>query len=311
MTFTSDVKEELSRVQPSCKHCDKATLSALLRIEGTLFVSGPSRYRVEVATDSAAVGRLAIRLIHGLYGLETELVVRRSVLHKTPNYLIEIPAQPGLAEALVDLGIVTPEAGLVMGIDESVVAKQCCKAAYLRGTFLGSGFVSDPKSDFHFEMTFESERLAEDVAELMVEKGIGAKVLPRRNSYVVYLKSGDAILEFLAFTEAHKSALAMEEERVLKSIRNDVNRTINAELANEHKATRAALDQLVLIRNVLAKHDFESLPPALQDFVRLRVAHPDVSLKQLGEFADPPLSKSAVNHRLRRLGSMLGKGSAD
>ena len=311
MTFTSDVKEEMSRVEPSCRHCDKATLSALVRIEGTLFVSGPDRYRVEIATDSAAVGRLAIKLIHSLYGLKTELVVRRSVLHKTPNYLIEIPSQSGLKEALEDLGIIGEGSGLVMGIEESLIAKQCCKAAYLRGVFLGSGFVSDPKSDFHFEMTVENERMADDIASIMVEKGIGAKVMPRRNSHVIYLKSGDAILEFLAFTEAHRCALAMEEERVLKSIRNDVNRSINAELANEHKATRAALDQLVLIKNVLEKMDFETLPPGLKDFIRLRIANPDVSLKELGERADPPLSKSAVNHRLRRLESLLGNASSD
>lgn len=305
MTFTADVKDELSRVEATCGHCDKATLSALVRIEGTLFVSGPGRYRVEIATDSASVGRLAIRLIHGIYDLKTDLVVRRSVLHKTPNYLIELPTQPGLREALMDMGIISSDGGLNMGIEPSIIAKQCCGAAYLRGAFLGSGFISDPRSDFHFEMTVESGDLAHGIAELMCNKGIPAKVMQRRNSHIIYLKSGDAILEFLAFTEAHKSALAMEEERVVKSIRNDVNRTINAELANEQKATKAALDQLYLIRRVLETHEFESLPPGLQDFIRLRVANPDVSLKELGARANPPLSKSAVNHRLRRLEGLV------
>lgn len=311
MSFTAEVKDELSRVEPICRHCDKATLSALVRIEGTLFVSGPGRYRVEIATDSASVGRLAIRLIHGLYDLKTDLVVRRSVLHKTPNYLIELPTQPGLREALMDMGIINGEGGLVMGIDPSLVAKQCCCAAYLRGAFLGSGFISDPRSDFHFEVTVESDELARGIAELMRGKGIAAKVMQRRHSRMIYLKSGDAILEFLAFTEAHRSALAMEEERVVKSIRNDVNRTINAELANEQKATKAALDQLYLIKRVLGSHDFESLPPGLQDFIRLRVSNPDVSLKELGERADPPLSKSAINHRLRRLGALVADSDED
>ncbi len=181
------------------------------------------------------------------------------------------------------------------------MAKPCCAAAYLRGAFLGSGFISSPKSDFHFEITVESEELAQGIVELMAGKGIGAKVMHRRNSYMVYLKSGDAILEFLAFVEAHKSAIELEEERVVKSVRNDVNRMINAELANEQKATKAALSQLLTIRQVLEANEFESLPPALQDFIRLRVSNPGVSLKELGERANPPLSKSAVNHRLRRL----------
>lgn len=307
MSFTSDVKDELARVEPTCRHCEKATLAALVRIEGTLFFSGNGKYRVEIATDSASVGRLIIKLLHGIYDLKTELVVRRSVLHKTPNYLIEVPVQPRLASALLDLGVISPEGGLQMGIDPDLVKKQCCGAAYLRGAFLGSGFVSSPKSDFHFEITVESEELAGGLVALMEEKGINAKVMRRRNSYMVYLKSGDAILEFLAFVEAHRCALAMEEERVVKSVRNDVNRAINAELANEQKATKAALSQILTIKQVLQTNDFESLPPALQDFIRLRVSYPDVSLKELGLRANPPLSKSAVNHRLRRLESMAGK----
>lgn len=307
MPFTSDVKDELARVEPVCKHCDKATLAALVRIEGTLFFSGPGRYRVEIATDSASVGRLAIRLIHGIYNLKTELVVRRSVLHKTPNYLIELPSQPGLQEALTDMGIISSDGGLNLGIDESIIAKQCCKAAYLRGAFLGSGFISDPRSDFHFEMSVESKELAEGLASIMHEKDINAKIIQRRNSHIIYLKSGDAILKFLAFTEAHRGAIALEEERVVKSIRNDVNRTINAEMANEQKATKAALDQLFLIRKVIEKYDFESLAPGLQDFIRLRVQNPDISLKELGQKADPPLSKSAINHRLRRLNDLINE----
>ncbi len=301
MSFTADVKDELARVEPTCRHCDKATLSALVRSEGSLFVSGPGRCRVEIATDSASVGRLIIKLLHGIYGLKTELTIRRSVLHKTPNYLIAIPPQPKLEEAFVDLGILTAEGGLRMGVASEVVTKQCCGAAYLRGAFLGSGFISDPKSDFHFEITVENAELAEGIRHLMTEKGITAKIMHRRNSYMIYLKNGDAILEFLAFTEAHRSALALEEARVVKSVRNDVNRMINAELANEQKATKAALEQLLVIRKVLENYDFNALPAALQDFMRLRIANPDVSLKELGERAEPKLSKSAINHRLRRL----------
>jgi hypothetical protein len=307
LSFTVEVKDELARVEGSCSHCDKATLAALVRIEGTLFVSGSGRYRVEIATDSASVGRLVIKLIHSIYDLKTELTVRRSVLHKTPNYLIEIPPQAGLASALLDMGVINSEGGLEMGIDPKLVSKPCCAGAYLRGAFLGSGFISNPKSDFHFEIIVETESLANGLVELMGKKGIVAKIMHRRSSYMVYLKSGNSILEFLAFTGAHRCACELEEERVVKSVRNDVNRQINAELANQQKATKAAVEQLYVIRDVLKKYPFDTLPPALKDYIRLRVQHPDASLKELGKFADPPLSKSAINHRVRRLEELSKK----
>lgn len=307
MSFTTDVRDELARVEPDCHHCEKATLAALVRTEGTLFMSARQKYRVEIATDCASVGRLIIKLIHSIYGLATELTVRRSVLHKTPNYLIEIPSQPDLAASLVDMGIIVPGAGLNMGIEPSVVAKQCCGAAYLRGCFLGCGFISDPKKDFHFEMTVESEDVANGLVGLMAEKNIHAKIMHRRNNYMVYLKNGDAILEFLAYVGAHRCACILEEARVVKSVRNDVNRAINAEMANEHKATKAALDQLINIRKVLESQEFETLSPALKEFIRLRITYPDLSLKELGDKADPKLSKSAINHRVRRLQEIAGK----
>ena len=305
MSFTTDVKDELAHVAPSCSHCDRATLAALVRVEGTLFLSGPGSYRVEIATDSASVGRLVIKLLHAIYGLKTELTIRRSVLHKTPNYLIEIPAQQDLRDALRDMGIVAEDGGLSLGIDPRLVSKKCCQAAYLRGIFLGSGFISDPKSDFHFEMIVENGQFAQDAVEILSSQGIAAKVMARRSSQMIYLKSGNAILEFLAFTGAHRSALMLEEVRVVKSVRNDVNRQINAEIANQHKAADAAFRQLFMIRDVLRIHDVASLPPALQEFIRLRVTYPEASLKELGERREQPLSKSAMNHRLRRLEQLL------
>ena len=147
MSFTANVKDELARVAPTCSHCEKATLAALVRIEGSLFLSGPGCYRIEIATDIPGVARLVIKLLHSIYELETDLTVRRSVLHKTPNYLIEVPMQHGLEAALHDLGVLADE-GLEMGIRPDLVEKQCCAAAYVRAAFLGSGFVSNPRGDF-------------------------------------------------------------------------------------------------------------------------------------------------------------------
>ncbi|MEG2006545.1 MAG: DNA-binding protein WhiA [Raoultibacter sp.] len=306
MSFTAEVKEELARVAPTCSHCEKATLAALVRIEGTLFFSGPGKYRIEVATDAPSVARLVIKLLHVIYQLKTELTVRRSVLHKTPNYLIGVPMQTGLENALRDMGVLSGD-GLEMGIDVHLVEKQCCVAAYLRGAFLGSGFIANPRGDFHFEMTVESESLANDVVSLMESKGIKARIMPRRSAYTIYLKSGTAISEFLAFVGAHQCALAMENARVIKSVRNDVNRRVNAEVANQAKSASSSVDQIVAIRRVVETYGIDNVPPALQEYIKLRVTYPDATLKELGEYATPPLSKSAVYHRVRRIEQMAAE----
>ncbi len=304
MSFNSDVKDELARVAPVCSHCERALLAALIRIEGTLFISGQGKYRLEVVTDAPSVARLAWRLLHETYHLRTELTTRRSVLHKTPNYLIDVPAQEGLTDALRDMGVLGEDGGLQLGVAAGLVAKQCCAAAYLRGAFLGSGFVSDPRGDFHFEITVESREMADDLAAIMREKSINARVMQRRSSHVVYLKSGESILEFLAFVGAHQGALRMEDARVVKSVRNDVNRQTNAEMANQMKAAAASVDQIFAMRAVLEAYGVEKLPPALQEVIRLRVAYPDATLAELGEHANPPLSKSAIYHRIRRIEQM-------
>ena len=306
MSFSTDVKDELARIEPTCSHCNRALLAALIRIEGTLFISGQGRYRLEVVTDAPSVARLAWKLLHDSYGLHTELTTRRSVLHKTPNYLINVPAQKALAESLRDMGVLG-EKGLELGVAPDLVGKQCCAAAYLRGAFLGSGFVSNPRGDFHFEITVESREMADDLVRIMEDKGIRARVMQRRSSFVVYIKSGESILQFLAYVGAHQSALVMENARVVKSVRNDVNRQTNAEMANQMKAATASVDQIYAMRSVLEAYGVERLPPALQEIIRLRVSYPDATLKELGERADPPLSKSAVYHRIRRIEQMAAE----
>lgn len=300
MSFNSEVKEEFARIAPQCSHCERALLAALIRIEGTLFISGQGKYRLEIATDTPSVARLAWHLLHENYELHTELTTRRSVLHKTPNYLIDVPAQDGLVEALHDMGVLS-ETGLQLGIDPALIAKQCCAAAYVRGAFLGSGFISDPRGDFHFEISVESKEMADDLIDILATKGIHAKSMQRRSSYIVYLKSGEAILEFLAFAGAHQCALEMENARVVKSVRNDVNRQTNAEIANQKKTAAASVDQIFAMRKVLDVYGPDRLPPALQEIIRLRVRYPEATLKELGDHADPPLSKSAVYHRIRRI----------
>ena len=306
MSFTADVKDEMCRIPAVCSHCNRSLLSALIRIEGTLHLASGS-YRLEIATDSILVGRLLIKLIHELYHLKTDFTVRQSVLHKTQNYLIELPPQLGLTDALADLGIITPSGGLEFGIKPELIRKQCCAAAYLRGAFLGSGFIASPRGDFHFEIAVSGRELAEGLVGILNDREIPAKMVQRRNTFVVYLKSGEAICDVLAMTGAHQCALRMENERVYKSMRNDVNRKTNAEVANQGKTVDSAVRQVFAIRKVVDEYGVENLPTALQEYIRLRVSHPEASLQELGEYANPKLSKSAIYHRVRRIEQMAAE----
>jgi len=300
VSFTAEVKDELSRIEPKRACCLKAELAALVRIEGTLHISGPDRYRLEIATETAPVARAVIKLLHGVYALKTELTVRRSVLHKTNNYLITVPSQARLPTALAELGIIG-EGGFSLGIDPALVKKDHCAIAYLRGAFLGGGFVADPHGDFHFELTAETEQLAEDLVGLMARFDIEARLAKRRGTYAIYLKGAEPIVTFLALVGAHRALLRTEDVRIVKSLRNDVNRLVNAEIANQQKASDAALSQIEAINALSAMQGLDNLPPALRELAELRLANPEVSLRELGELADPPLTKSAVYHRVRRI----------
>ncbi|GAB4275602.1 MAG: DNA-binding protein WhiA [Coriobacteriia bacterium] len=311
MSFTAEVKEELSRVAPRRRCCPAAELGALVRVEGTIHVAGPERFRLELATETAPVARKTIKLMHEPFGLKTELTVRRSILHKATNYLITVPAQPRLPKVLRDIGVLNQGGDLVFGILPTLVRNDCCAVAYLRGAFLGGGFVADPHGDFHFELTAQTGELAEDLAELMERFDLPAKVSKRRNLWTVYLKGGEAIVEFLALVGAHRALLRTEDVRIIKSMRADVNRVVNAETANAQKAAQAAVQQLEDIRQLAADPGLDKLPKALQEMAYLRLEHPEVSLRELGELADPPLSKSAVYHRIRRIEQMAARMRED
>ncbi len=301
MSFTAEVKDELSRVEPAKDCCPRAELAALVRIEGTLSLAGGARFRLELATETAPVARKAIKLLHKLYGLSTELTVRRSILHKANNYLITVPTQPALAGALQDMGILSADSSVASRIDPAMVRRDCCVASYLRGAFLGGGFIADPHGDFHFELTAETRDAADDLVGLLARFDVSARITRRRGLWAVYLKGAEPILTFLALTGAHTALLRTEDVRIVKGMRNDVNRLVNAETANLQKTAEAAMGQIECIRRLGETKGLDSLPPALREFAELRLEHPDANLRELGELADPPLSKSAVYHRVRRL----------
>ena len=308
MSFTAEVKEELARVESARPCCARAELSALIRVEGTLHYTGNNRFRLEVATETAPVARKVIKLLHGEYALTTELTVRRSVLHRSNNYLITAVSQPALPDALRGVGILDESLSPLYSVPPWLVKKDCCAIAYLRGTFLGGGFVADPHGDFHFELTAETEQVAEDLVRLMQRFDMAARITRRRGSYAVYLKGAEPIVSFLALVGAHRALLRTEDVRIIKEMRNEVNRLVNAETANLQKTAEAAATQVAAVRTIEQARGLDTLPPALREIALLRLEFPEVSLRELGELADPPLSKSAVYHRIRRLEELAQDG---
>ncbi len=305
MSFTAEVRDELARCEPVCEYCDLATLAALARVCGTLSLEGRGRYRLSVATETGAVARTMISLTHKILKLRTEFTVRRSVLHKVRNYLIVLPDQPALEKALVLLGILDRSQALVPGVPAHLVSRDCCRVAYVRGALIAGGFIADPRGDFHLEIAVQGEEYAEALAGLVRDLGVPARVASRRHAHIVYVKSAEDIKRLLGIVGAERAVAAIDDIRQVKSVKNDVNRRVNAEIANQARSSGAATEQLELIARVREAGLMRTLPPALAAFCELREANPDVSLRELGEMADPPLSKSALYHRVLRLERIL------
>lgn len=310
MSFTAQVKDELSRVEGTSPLAPYAQLSAIMRVCGTLSFRGAGGYSLRVSTETGAVARTMIKLTHELFDLETPLTVRHSVLHNTRNYLIEIPSQPELEEDLVRLQILSPGRGLAAGVPRGLLVDDDCRRAFLRGAFMAGGFVADPRRDFHLELAVTGETFAAEVAGLLADYGVRARLNHRRGAYAIYCKSYDDEVAALVSMGAARSAQAVENVRQMKSLKNDVNRQVNADMANSRRAASAAGDQLALVERARLTPGLAALPPAIREFCEQRAAHPELSLAELGALCDPPASKSAMYHRLLRLQAIVNDPSA-
>jgi DNA-binding protein WhiA len=216
------------------------------------------------------------------------------------RYRLQLVGARNVRRVLTELNIMSG-LNLESAIPSALVRADCCRAAFLRGAFLARGSITDPqKQNYHLEIVTENEEFAIGLNYLMNLCGFNAGANFRKD-YFIYLKGAENIGEFLRFIGAHHAFLALEEIRVIKGVRNEVNRLVNCETANLEKSVRAALEQVKVIKALEAKKLLAKLPPSLQELAALRLDHPEASLRELGELAIPPLSKSAVNHRMRKL----------
>ena len=299
MSFSNDVKNELSRIEGNETCCDKAELLGLLRMSGAIVIRG-SNVGIHFSTENAALARRVLQLLKSNYQVQTEVVITRSRrLKKNNRYQVRVLPAPQVNKAMTELQLLSIESDL----KNPLLTNNCCKRTFLRGAFLGGGSISRPSSDYHLEMVTGNEDFARSIIKIMHTFALKAKLTDRKNDFIVYLKDGESITKFLSVIGAHKSMMDFENVRILKEMRNNVNRMVNCETANLNKVVKAAVRQIGCIKYIDEHLGLSQLPQPLQDTARLRLEYPDASLNELVEYSGG-IGKSGLNHRLKKLQEM-------
>ncbi|NLP18040.1 MAG: DNA-binding protein WhiA [Firmicutes bacterium] len=303
MFFSTKVKNEAARIIKGQRCCQRAELSALLAVNNTL---GDGSRGLLFTTENAAVARKVFSLLKKMTLLDIEVTAeKKSRFRKNNTYLVRIPPRPDLDMLLKGLGLVEPSVPF-----SRTLGSGCCRRAYLRGAFLAGGSISNPDRGYHLEIVIPSQKLAADIVAVMAYYDLRAKIVERKGKPVVYLKEAEQIVGFLNVIGAHRALLKMENIRVYKDVRNNINRLVNCETANLDKTVEASLRQVGKIRYLQDTLGLANLPPGLREVARARLQHPHMSLRELGQQLRPKLGKSGVNHRLRRL-ELLADGLRD
>ncbi|EOH90026.1 DNA-binding protein WhiA [Enterococcus pallens] len=299
MSFAAEVKKELTGLAVQ-KELAKAELAALIRMNGSLSLSN-HQFVLNVQTENAAIARRLFTLLKEHYGVRSELLVRRKMKLKKNNvYIVRLKQET--QSILLDLNIMD---GMMFQshISEELKSEDGKVRAYLRGAFLASGSVNNPEtSRYHLEISSIYEEHNQDICDLLNQFDLNARTLARRNGYITYLKGAEKIADFLILIGATNSMLKFEDVRIVRDMRNSVNRLVNCETANMNKTIDAASKQIENIRFIESTVGLQSLPEKLQEIAELRMQHPEVSLKELGEMIPSgAISKSGINHRIRKI----------
>ena len=297
MSFSGMVKEELSRQISPARHCRIAETAALLCACGRI----TAKENLRIQTENAAVVRKCFTLLQKTFNIETEIAIRESCQMKKGNvYFVEICDPNEIRNVLQGTKLSVNRETLCF--DNTLVTQQsCCKRAFIRGAFLASGSISDPEKGYHFEIVCPDRQKAEQLQELIRSFQIDAKIVLRKKSFVVYVKEGAQIVDILAVMEANVALMNLENIRILKEMRNSVNRKVNCETANINKTVSAAVKQIEDIKLIESQKGFHTLNEGLAEIAELRLQYPEATLKELGMMLNPQVGKSGVNHRLRKL----------
>jgi DNA-binding protein WhiA len=311
MSFSSQVKEELSRHIGEARHCKIAEIAAIINMCGKIKVMEGGNLTIKVHTENATVARKYFTILKKTFNINVEILIRRNTqLKKNRVYSIYITDSEDCEKVLKATRLIQNASDrniITNRIDGRIVQGTCCKRAYIRGAFLSGGSVSDPEKTYHLEFVNASQQHGEDLMRLINSFGMDSKLIKRKKYYIVYLKEGTQIVDLLNIMEAHLALMQLENLRILKEMRNNVNRIVNCETANLNKTVSAAVRQIEDIELIDEKVGLNTLPEPLESVAKVRLEYADLSLKELGQMLDPPVGKSGVNHRLRKLSVIAEK----
>lgn len=293
MSFSSDVKSELYGSISKARHCQIAELSAIISYGCKIDEENDNSFlKLEQYNDR--LQKKLFLLINKTHAFnEWEMLSKENVteIFKTCKFANEESSD-----------------GIHLDyVNKMIFQQSCCKRAFIRGAFLSSGTISDPNKSYHFEIVAKTERQADELKEVLESFQVGAKIVRRKNHFVVYLKEGSHIVDVLNVMGAHKSLMDLENVRIVKEMRNSVNRKVNCETANISKMINASVKQIEDIQYIEKTIGLSNLPEVLGEMAAVRLEHPDTPLKELGEYLATPIGKSGVNHRLRRISDIADK----
>ena len=302
MSFSATVKNDLARVVSQQKCCKKAEFIAFLRSCGNIHIGSRNTVSLSLTSEHSKTARKMYSLAKDVFGLETEIIVHRKArLKKNQVFLLNIPPQPGIKDVLLLLNI-KDESQLWHHqgeITKDLVNNKCCPRAYLRGAFLGGGSINDPQGEYHLEFSCSDQNHAVFIKELLADFEINGKMTKRKQTFIVYLKYSEEIVKLLNIMGSHRSLLEFENTRIVKDMRNQINRQVNCENANLNKVVKAGLKQVEDIKDIDRYLGLKNLPKNLKEMAYLRLENPDSSLSELSEYLH--IGRSGINHRLRRI----------
>ena len=305
MNFSRKVKEELANKISNANHCRIAELSAILSLCGNVLIDENNQYAVAVRTETEVTAKKTEELLWKTFRIQAKFVEKESAYSKNQKtYTITVEEHPDAMRVLQATKLIREDGEIEENLsitNNVVIKKDCCKRAFIRGAFIAAGSISDPNKGYHFEISCNSDGKSMQLVKLMEYFQIDAKVVARKGKFVVYIKEGEGIVDILNVMEAPISLMEMENVRILKDMSNYYNRQVNCETANIKKTVTTAYRQIEDIQLIMKLKGIQYLPDKLQEIAMMRIEHPDVPLQELGLMLEPPLGKSGVNHRLRKI----------
>lgn len=291
MSFCSKAKAELCKIPISKTCCAVAESYGVL-----LFCNTFSPTSIRIVTESRDFAQRLPKLFQKAFSLKFD---------QTPETeqgkQIFSMDDPRKIHRIYDVFGLEAATTVALQVNLGILEEDCCRVAFLRGAFMAGGSVTDPEKRYHLELATSHLRVSREVKHLMEEVGFAPKCVTRAGSHVLYFKQSDQIEDFLTTLGAPVCAMGIMEAKVEKDLRNGVNRRVNCETANLSKAVDAAQEQLAAIRRLKERGLYEELPQKLKETAQLRQDHPEATLLELSQMQDPPVSKSAINHRMRKL----------